>query len=230
MFFAGIGVGYFIRQQLASTRRNSIEAKLKKLLEDSKAEAKEILLEAKSKAVDALGQAKEEEKERERGLKKAEERLHERESMLDKRGVQLDGREADLAGKIERVREIKTEVEKARAEAILAVEKVAGMSKAEAKDLLVKRIEKESEEDLSSRIRKLETTGLEELERKAKSILATIIQRVATATTSEVTTTTVSIPNDDAHRLNFYLWRFHGYLLFSLRQFNIEAAPLALAV
>ena len=38
---------------------------------------------------------------------------------------------------------------------------------------------------------------MEELERKAKSILATIIQRLATATTSEVTTTTVTIPNDE---------------------------------
>ena len=191
------GLGYFIRQYFATTSRNSIEARLKKLLEDSKAEAKEILLEAKGKAVEVLEKAKEEEKERGRDLKKAEDRLHERESMLDKRGVQLDEREGDLTQKIERVREIKTEVEKARADAALAIEKAAGLSQAEAKELLMKRIEKEAEEDLSSRIRKLETTGLEELERKAKSILATIIQRVATATTSEVTTTTVSIPNDD---------------------------------
>lgn len=197
LFLIGIGVGYLVRQQLMSARRNSIEARLKKLLEDSKAEAKEILLEAKSKAVKTLEDAQEEEKERERGFKRAEERIREREVLLDKRIAQLDEREADMNEKIERIREIKADVEKARQDAAAAIERAAGMSQAEAKELLMKRIEKESEEDLASRIRKLETTGLEDLERKAKSILATIIQRVATATTSEVTTTTVSIPNDD---------------------------------
>ena len=46
LFALGGVVGYFIRQQLMSVRRNSIESKVNKLLEDSKAEAKEILLEA----------------------------------------------------------------------------------------------------------------------------------------------------------------------------------------
>ncbi|MEK7108540.1 MAG: ribonuclease Y [Patescibacteria group bacterium] len=196
-FGAGIGLGYLIRQQVASTRRSSIESKLKKLLEDSRQEAKEILLEAKTKAVKALEEVKEEEKARERELKKAEERLRDREALLDKKLLQYDEREAGLAEKIERVREIKAEVEAARAEAGAALERVAGLSKTEAKELLVKRVEKEAEEDLASRIRKLEVSGLEELERKAKSILATIIQRLATATTSEVTTTTVTIPNDE---------------------------------
>ena len=197
LFAAGVGVGYFVRQQLMTRRRNSIEAKLKKLLEDSKAEAKEVVLEAKSKAVKILEDVKGEEKEREREFKRSEERLRERETLLDKRLVQLDGREAELAEKIERVRDIKVEIEKAREEAVGALERAAGLSKADARDLLMKRIEKEAGEDLASRMRKLETTGLEELERKAKSILATIIQRLATATTSEVTTTAVSIPNDD---------------------------------
>src|SRR3989338_5453627 len=76
-------------------------------------------------------------------------------------------------------------------------EREAGMPKTAAKEALLKKVEQEAEEDLQSRIRKLETTGLEELDRRAKAILATAIQRLATATTSEVTTTTVSIPNDD---------------------------------
>lgn len=193
----GGGIGYFVRQQLAQLRRNSIESKIKKLLDDSRQEAKEILIGAKSKAVKILEEAKGEEKERERELKKSEEHLREREVMVDRKMLSLDEREQDLGSKIERVREIKTEVERVREEAKSALEKVAGMSKAEAKELLVKRVEKESEDDLASRIRKLEASGIEEFERKAKSILATIIQRLASATTSEVTTTTVTIPNDD---------------------------------
>ena len=197
MLLFGIAAGYVIRQQLARSRKNSIEARVQKLADEAKAEAKEILLEAKAKAVKTLEEAKEEERKSERELKRTEERLRERETILDKRLVQMEQREADLGAKIERVREIKAEVEKARTDAEQALERAAGMNKAEAKELLVKRVEKEAGEDLAARVRKLETTGLEELDRKAKSILATIIQRLATATTSEVTTTTVGIPNDD---------------------------------
>ncbi|MBI2175120.1 MAG: ribonuclease Y [Parcubacteria group bacterium] len=46
-------------------------------------------------------------------------------------------------------------------------------------------------------MQKLELFGREELERKARNILSTIIQRVASSTASEVTTSTVSIPSDD---------------------------------
>jgi ribonuclease Y len=193
----GGGIGYFVRQELGRRRKDSIEEKIRKLLDDSRQEAKELLLDAKSKAVKVVEEGASEIKEREREFKKVEDRLRERESLVDKRSVQLDTRDQELTSKIERVREIKTEIEAARANIEVELAKVAGLSRDEARELLVRRIEKEAEEDLMARIRKLETTGLEELERKAKSILATIIQRVATATTSEVTTTTVSIPNEE---------------------------------
>lgn len=194
---AGVAIGYVVRQQFASVRRNSIEARVKRLVEDAKAEARETLLEAKAQAAKILDEAKAEEKEHGRELKKTEDRLRERETVIDKRTLQLDERDAELAGKIERVRTIKTEIEAARAEVEKTLERAAGLTKAQAKDELVRKVEREAEEDLAGRVRKLETTGLEELERKAKSILATIIQRLATATTSEVTTTTVTIPSDE---------------------------------
>ncbi|MBI4132798.1 MAG: ribonuclease Y [Candidatus Sungbacteria bacterium] len=197
LFVVGLGIGFVARQLLALRSKNSFESKIKKLLEDSRQEAKEILIDAKARAVKTLEGAAAEQKERERELKRTEERFREREILIDKKVLQLDGRERELGEKIERVRDIKAEVENVRASVEKELEKVAGLSKAEAKELLMKKIEKESEEDLTARIRKLEMNGIEELERKAKSILATIIQRLATATTSEVTTTTVAIPSDE---------------------------------
>lgn len=193
----GVGLGYFIRRELAENRKNSAEAKIKKLLEDSRQEAKEVLVEAKAKAVKIVEEGQGEVKSAERELKRVEERLRERETLLDRKLMQLDEREQELGDRIEKVKAIKAELESARGAIQTELEKAAKMSQAEAKELLIKKAEKEAEEDLAARIRKLETTGLQELERKAKSILATIIQRLATATTSEVTTTTVSIPSDE---------------------------------
>ncbi len=193
----GIGLGYFIRQFIAQQRKSSIEARLKKLIEDSKIEAKEILLSAKEKAARVLEETKHEEKERTAQLRRLEERLLERETGFDKRLQGFEKKEKEFEERIEKVKAIKAELEAARENIIKEFERVAGLSKEQALQEMMKRIEKEYGDDLMVRIKKMENTGLEELERKAKNILAAIIQRLATSTTSEVTTTTVAIPSDD---------------------------------
>lgn len=197
LFVFGIGAGYFIRQFIAQQRKSSIEAKLKKLVEESKAEAKETLLGAKEKASKILDDAKQEERERLSQLRRIEERIIERESLIDRRGQEFSEKEKGLAEKIERVKAIKTEIELSKEKILKELERVAGLSKEAAVDEVMKRIERDFSEDLMIRIRKLESAGVEDLERRAKNILAALIQRVATATTSEVTTTTVVIPSDD---------------------------------
>ncbi|RJQ37143.1 ribonuclease Y [Candidatus Parcubacteria bacterium] len=194
----GIGLGYFINSLMSERRKNSVESRIREMLEGAKQEAKEIQIEAKERAVKIVTEGQAELKEREREQKRSEDRLREREAFLDKKILQLDERDRELADRIEKAKQIKADLEQARGAVDKELERVAGLSQAEAKEILMKKVEQEADENLATRIRKLETTGLEELERKAKSILATIIQRLATATTSEVTTTTVSIPNDEA--------------------------------
>ncbi len=197
VFTVGLGLGYFVRQLLAQRRRDSIEAKLKQLIADAKAEAKEILLEAKNRAVEVLEEGKDEEKKRMADVRKTEERVREREALLDAKLLRLTERESELTEKIEQARKVRAEIDELRAEAEEALARVAGLSPEEAKSELFRRIEREANDDLMVRIQKLETSGLEELERRARTILTTIIQRLASATTSEVTTTTVSIPSDE---------------------------------
>ena len=197
MFLVGIGAGYIIRQTIARQRKNSIEARLKKLIDDSKAEAKETLIDAKDKAVKIIDEAKREEKEREAQLRKLEDRLQSREELLDKKFLTVEEKEKGIEEKIEKVRTIKAELEGMKEKVQVELERVAGLSREDAKQELIKKIEKEGSDDLLARVRKLEQFGLEELEKKAKNILTTIIQRLATSTASEVTTTTVNIPSDE---------------------------------
>lgn len=196
-FAVGLGLGYLIRQFIAQQRKSSLEAKLKRLIEDAKAEAKEIQLTAKEKAAKILDEAKQEERERLAQLRKLEEKVLEREAGIDRKLQQLEGREKELEERIEKVKAIKTEVEEARQRALAELERISGLSREKAKEEVLKRVESQHSEDLMLRVKKLEQEGMEELERRAKTILAAIIQRLATPTTSEVTTTTVSIPSDD---------------------------------
>lgn len=193
----GIAIGYFVRQAVAQQRKNSLEAKLKKLIEDSKTEAKELLLAAKEKSVKILDEAKQEERERLLQVHKTEERTMERENMFDKRIRDFERKEKELEERIEKVRVIKTDIEEKRAGVGKELERVAGLTQDAAQQEIIARVERDHSEDVMARVKKLEQTGMEEMERKAKNILAALIQRVSTATTSEVTTTTVAIPSDD---------------------------------
>ena len=193
----GIVGGYFLRQAVAQRRKSSIEAKLRKFVEDSKAEAKEILFDAKEKAGKVSDEAKKDEKERLSQIRKLEERVLERETATDKRRADFEHKEKDLEDKIERLKGIKVEIEEAKVKAFKELERISGLSKDEAVQTVMQRVEKDHAEDLMVRVKKMEQTGMEELERKAKNIIAALIQRLATPTTSEVTTTTVAVPSDD---------------------------------
>lgn len=193
----GVAIGYVARQIVAQQRKSSIEARLRKLLEDSKTEAKEILLEAKEKAAKVLDEAKHEEKDRFQQLRRLEERLIEREAGVDRRVQEFERRERELAERIEKVKAVKADIEATREQAIHELERVSGLSKEEALQQVLTQVEKQHSDDVMVRIKKLESEGVKELERRAHNILATIIQRLSTATTSEVTTTTVQIPSED---------------------------------
>ena len=71
------------------------------------------------------------------------------------------------------------------------------MTEEEAKELLFKETERKYEEDLTVRMQKLENSGNEKLESKAKEILTSSIQRLANSVSSEVFSTTVTIPSDE---------------------------------
>jgi len=87
--------------------------------------------------------------------------------------------------------------EKIELEKSQALEKISGLTKEEAKQELIKTIEKNEEQDILTRIRKLEQTGEETLENKAKNILAISIQRLSNSVGGDVMSTSVTIPNDE---------------------------------
>ncbi len=193
----GFAAGYIVRQIIVRKRKNSIEAKVQKYVEDSKQEAKEILLDAKNKASKEIEDARAEVKEREMEIRKTEERVRSREGFLDTKLNELDKKTKEAEEKIEKVRVLKEELETSKEKITKEFERVAGLTREEAQKELFRKIEQDHSDDMMVKLRKLETTGLEDLERRAKNILSTVVQRLATSTASEVTTTVVAIPNDD---------------------------------
>lgn len=193
----GAAVGYYLRRVVALGQRRSIEIDIKQMLVGAKEEAQIILDDAKKKAEDRAESLKEEEKRTQEDRKRAEDRLIKKEELLDARQVEIDKEVENVKLKVEEIKKIKERAEALEAEKKGALEKIAGMSQEDAKGLLIKEIEKEAEEDLLVRMQKLESASEEKLDRRAKDILSTTIQRLASSTAAEIMTTNVVIPNEE---------------------------------
>lgn len=193
----GIFLGYIIRQSLAQKQANSIEAKLKVRLEKVKEEAKKLVLEAKEKADKILEEAREEEKKRKSQLNKIEERLLDRESLLDKRQIALDEKEKEIKVIYEKIQVLKTELETLKNSELENLERIAKMTMAQAKEEIFERAEKEHQLEIVDLYKKYEEAKKEELEKKAKEIMASAIERYAHSNVSEVTTSIIDLPSDD---------------------------------
>jgi len=193
----GAGIGYYLRVIVALGKRKSIEIDIKQMTLGAKEEAQKIVDEANSKAEKRLAELKEEEKKLEQEFKDTEKRLIKKDEFLDARQLEIDKEIENIKLKVEDIKKIQEKVSKAEEEKKQELEKISKLTESEAKELLIKDIEKKYEEDLLIRIQKLENNNEEKLDRRAKDILSTSIQRLASSTASELMVTSVSIPNNE---------------------------------
>jgi len=197
LFLLGLGAGYLIRQIIVQKRAGTIEARVEKMVAEAKQKAQQVLFSAKEKAVEMVEGAKKEEREHQNRLIELQKRLEKREETLDNKLDSIEKREEDLLQKVEKVKEIKESLEGLRNQKIEELQKVAGLTMDEAKNELFSALERSYEKELLLRMRKLEVDGEEKLKKRAHNITALAIQKYAASLASEITTTTVLIPNDE---------------------------------
>src|SRR3989344_1693823 len=193
----GIALGYMLRILISLGKRGSVELRIKQMELHAKEKAKEVVDEAERKAGSALEELKATEREKGIQFKKTEERFVKKEELLDKRQGDIDRELEEIKKKIEEIRQIKEKTLLLEEQKKKELERVAQLSREDAKNEMVSVLEKEYEEDMIVRVRKLEQTGLERLEQRAKEILTTAIHRFGNSVASEVLATSVNIPNDD---------------------------------
>jgi ribonucrease Y len=194
---AGIGAGYGVRVFVARFQKKSLEHDVQEIMLKARTEAQKVVSEAEIRAEKILTQSRELEQSREKEFSKTKEHLERREQTLDKRQSDLDQTYEDLKGKIDEVRAVKEKAEQVLQSRTVALEKIAGLSRDEARDILIQEIEVIHTADLQSRMQKLELFGIEKIKERARTILATSINRLASSTASEFTTTTVKIESED---------------------------------
>lgn len=193
----GSFLGYFARQTIAKKQLFTAEGKINKMVEDAREKTRELELSAKNKAVEILEEAKKKEKNREDQIMRLEQRLEKREVFLDGKIEELERGREILERKAEEIRRIRKETEETRRKELKRLEKIAGLSKEQAKKILLELTEEENREIIAERMAKIEKEGKEELEKKARNMMTKVIQKYAGSHASEIMTTTVAIPSDE---------------------------------
>ncbi len=194
---AGALLGYSLRKILSKRLTESAEAKAEKLLTETKAKQRELLLQAKDKALKIIDDAKREEEERRKELLAAQKRLEKRESLFDQKLLELQEKQQKLYDRASQIEKVKAEIQKIKEEQLAKLERLANLSQEEAKKLLLETTEKTIQDELVNRINKLEKESNEVLEKKARDLISLAIERCAASHATEITTTTVSLPSDE---------------------------------
>lgn len=193
--------GYLSRKLMAEARIGSAEEEAKRIKQDAEkvAETKkrEALVEAKDEIFAMRNEAERDIKNRRNELQRFERRLLQREEQLDNRADNLEKREKALASKESEIQQLRTEAQKTLEEQRSKLESIAGMSKDEAKQLLLSQVEQETKREAAQVIKKIETRLRDDAEKKAKHIIANAIQRCASDHVAETTVSVVPLPNDE---------------------------------
>ncbi len=193
----GFFIGYWIRKKNAFNEANSAEIRAEKILNEAKTKEKETLLKAQDKALRIIEESKVEEKKRRSEINQLQGRLEKRETVFSQKLLELQDKQQQLYDKVGKVEEAKEKIKEIKEEQLAKLEKIAGLNKEEAREIMFKNLEEQSKEDLMIRVRKLEGEQVEVLDEKAKDLMASSMQRLVSSYTPEITTTAVELPSDE---------------------------------
>lgn len=200
----GLVVGYFLKNILTQQRIKEAESKAQETINKAKEEltkaqkeGKEIVFSAKDEAIKLRETSKKEEEKRRAELSDLERRLLSKDESLDKRLDTITQKQEELAAKDKELVELKNKIEEIKVKQEEKLALVAKMTREEAREVFLKRVEKEARDDALKFTREIEGKARDEADTKAAEIIGEAIQRYASDVATEHTTFTVALPSDD---------------------------------
>ena len=197
----GFSSGIEHRKQIAEAQIGSAEEKAKSIISDAErsadAKKREAMLEAKEENQRLRQEFEREMKERRTEMSRQENRLNQKEETIDKKADNLERKEQALAGKLRALEKREVEITELKQKQTEELERISGMTREEAKEILVKEIEDSARHDAAVLVKEIEQEAKETADRKAKNIVAMSIQRVAADHVAETTVSVVNLPSDE---------------------------------
>ena len=208
LIIVGLVLGCVVAFLINTFRENSTSKKIDKMLQQAKIDSdklkRDALLEQKEEQHKLKVELDREIKEKKEEIKQSEARLLQRESNMDKRDemyqkreLALDDRESKLTESLDEIQNEKSKVEEIKKEQLELLEKISGFSKEEAKKQVMRQVKDSMSREISEYIRECENDAKLTVDKKAKELLVTSMQKYAADIASDQTVTVVELPNDD---------------------------------
>ena len=167
------------------------------IVNQAEEESRKLLLAAQEEALKLRNETENDLKDQRQEFHRMESRHMQREEQLERKVEAQEEKERELSVHEKELEQSLVDAEDLKAEQSRALEQVAGLSVDEAREQVVKRGEEEAVHDLAKRYYELEKEYKEKANENARKIITVAINRLATDVVSEVTTSTVSLPNDE---------------------------------
>lgn len=193
----GAFLGYLARQNIAKFQSGSIEQTIQKRLTEARTEAKNIILEAKKKAFSVTEEAHKSLEKREKEIANFEKQLERKQGILEQKLIDFEEQQKALQRSKREILKLRQKAEEIINQKKQELEKISGLSQEEAKKEILNEVEKEYQKEFQQKLSKLEQKGEENLQTRAKEILASVVQKMASSALPELTTTPVSLSDEE---------------------------------
>ncbi|MEP6691153.1 MAG: Rnase Y domain-containing protein, partial [Gemmatimonadaceae bacterium] len=207
-FIFGKSAGRSAERSTQAAAKATAEETSKRILDEAGREAetmrKSAVVAGKEETIKLRETWEAEASKRREELERGERRMQERESNLDRkldileqRDKDIGKRQSDLGRREKTVTDREAELDKMIADERRRLEQLAGMSQQEAKGELIRRMEEAAHAEAANKVREIRETARRNADREAKKIVALAVQRIAAEHTSEISVSSVSLPNDE---------------------------------
>ncbi len=194
---AGLGLGYYLHRYRAESLEKATMLEAERIIEDAKSQAREIELAAKGEVLQLRERAEADIKRLRANLQQEEERLQKRRETIDNKVEQLESRERRQNQRQSRLDKLKNDLEDLQKQRVEELEKIAAMSREEAREQLLQAVEEDARQDMARVIRQVEAETKEKADAIARELIADSIQRLGSEQVAEVAVSAVPLPNDD---------------------------------
>ncbi|WP_345720660.1 ribonuclease Y [Herpetosiphon gulosus] len=194
---AGAGGAYVWLTKKSGVALAQAEAAAQLQLEQAKTEYKQLQLKAREEQQQLREVGENELREARNRLQKQEERVNRKEETLERKLDQTEKRDRQLGQRERAVENLHSEAERLRAAQQAELERVAGLTNEQAREIILSRVEQETRAEAARRIHEIEAAAKLDGDRIARKIVGLAIQRCASDYVAEITVSTVQLPSEE---------------------------------
>ena len=193
----GVVLGMIARSMVASQAIKAAQEQSARIIAEAREQQKGIILKAKDEQLRLQREAEDDARSKRTELGNLESRLLQRDEQLDQRADMLEEKNRKLLDREREIEHAREEVARAHQEQVVALERVSSLSAEAAKEILLEAVREDAEHDAVRIARAIERNAREEANEKARDVIVTAIQRVASDHTAEHTVSVVHLPSDE---------------------------------